>query len=304
MFQLSHISDIHLGPLPALSLRELASKRITGYVNWQHSRRKRLVGNVLEMLLEDIESRSPDHLAITGDLMNLSTNAEIQATTAWLEATGKPYDVSVIPGNHDAYVPGAYEKICQAWKPWMSGDEALLSYTTEKMFPYIRVRGPIALIGISTANATPPFLASGYFGRGQARRTVNALQHARKAGLFRVVMIHHPPIRDATPWHKRLIGIRRFTAAMSTGGAELILHGHTHMDTLHWLHTRNSRIPVVGIPSASQGHGGRRPPAGHNLFTISGNNDAWTCTRESYRFVPDHTALVLTGKDELVITSK
>jgi len=300
MFRLAHISDIHLGPLPSLSLRELASKRITGYVNWQRSRRRLLVGNVLEMLLEDIESRQPDHLAITGDLMNLSTKAEITATRAWLEATGDPYDVSIIPGNHDAYVPGAYEKICKAWRPWMCGDEANVSEAGEKMFPYMRVRGPVALIGISTANATPPFLASGYFGRGQARRTANLLQQARDMGLFRVVMIHHPPLHDATAWHKRLIGIRRFAAAISVGGAELVLHGHTHEDTLHWLKTRRATVPVVGIPSASQGAGGRRPPAGHNLFVISGKPGEWSCVRESYRFKDDMSELVLRESEQLI----
>ncbi len=299
MFRLAHISDIHLGPLPTLSLRELASKRITGYVNWHRHRRKRLVGNVLEMLLEDIENRSPDHLAITGDLMNLSTKAEIAATRAWLEATGDPYDVSIIPGNHDAYVPGAYEKICRAWKPWMCGDEAHVSGRGDQMFPYMRVRGPVALIGISTANATPPFLAGGYFGRGQARRTVNLLRRARELGLFRVVMIHHPPLHEATGWHKRMIGIRRFAAAVSTGGADLVLHGHTHEDTLHWLKTRDGAVPVVGIPSASQGAGGRRPPAGHNLFIISGEPGSWTCVRESYRFKEDMSELVLKATDEL-----
>lgn len=299
MVQLAHISDIHLGPLPELSLRELASKRITGYVNWQRHRRKRLVGNVLEALLEEIEEKRPDHMAITGDLMNLSTNAEIEATKAWLETTGKPADVSVIPGNHDAYVPGAYEKVCAAWRPWMTGDTAPNSFKTDRMFPYVRVRGPIALVGLSTANPTPPFLASGYFGHGQARRTVDALRWAGERGLFRVVMIHHPPIRDATSWHKRLIGIRRFTAAVGMGGAELILHGHTHLDTLHWLKTRHGEVPVVGIPSASQSIGGKRPPAGYNLFSISGKSGDWICRRQSYRFVEDNVRLVLKGEDTL-----
>lgn len=300
MFRLAHISDVHLGPLPSLSLRELASKRITGYVNWKRSRRKLLIGDVLERLLEDIENREPDHLAITGDLMNLSTKAEITATRAWLEATGDPHDVSIIPGNHDAYVPGAFEKICKAWKPWMSGDVGHLSVHGEKMFPYMRVRGPVALIGISTANATPPFLAGGYFGRGQARRTVDFLRHARDLGLFRVVMIHHPPLHDATAWHKRMIGIRRFAATISTGGAELILHGHTHEDTLHWLRTRRATVPVVGIPSASQGPGGRRPPAGHNFFEISGKPGAWSCQHEKYRFRSDMSELVLKATEQLV----
>ncbi len=65
MFKLAHISDVHLGPLPNLTIRELASKRITGYVNWHRNRRKHLFPNALEMTLKALRGENPDHLAIT-----------------------------------------------------------------------------------------------------------------------------------------------------------------------------------------------------------------------------------------------
>ncbi|TIO72439.1 MAG: metallophosphoesterase, partial [Mesorhizobium sp.] len=34
MLRLAHISDVHLGPLPDVTYRDLASKRVLGYVNW------------------------------------------------------------------------------------------------------------------------------------------------------------------------------------------------------------------------------------------------------------------------------
>ena len=40
---------------------------------------------------------------------------EIDAARIWLEALGTPHDVSVVPGNHDAYVPGALDKVLGAW---------------------------------------------------------------------------------------------------------------------------------------------------------------------------------------------
>ena len=45
MFRLAHLSDIHLGPLPELSFRELASKRVTGWYNWQRNRRRMMFGD-------------------------------------------------------------------------------------------------------------------------------------------------------------------------------------------------------------------------------------------------------------------
>ncbi len=90
MFKLAHISDVHLGPLPKLTFRELASKRITGFVNWHRNRRKHLFTDTLEKLLDDLEAKSPDHLAITGDLVNLATGIEIRAAADWLEEVGDP----------------------------------------------------------------------------------------------------------------------------------------------------------------------------------------------------------------------
>ncbi len=294
MFRLAHISDVHLGPLPALTFLELFSKRITGFVNWHRNRRRHLFANTLDIVLDDIERHDPDHLAITGDLVNLASPLEITAVRQWLSKAGTPENVSVVPGNHDAYVRGAYEKTTRAWYPYMRGDDAPPEWQENRhVFPYMRVRGPVALIGCSTAVPTPPFSASGYFGSRQAHETVKLLQAAGDAGLFRVLMIHHPPIAGATSLHKRMLGIRRFAATVSRGGADLVLHGHTHLNTVHWLPSREKPVPVVGIASASQGPGGHKPPAGYNLFEISGSPGNWNLMRERYALTPDGLALTL-----------
>jgi 3',5'-cyclic AMP phosphodiesterase CpdA len=226
--------------------------------------------------------------------VNLASSLEIAAVKSWLAEAGTPENVSVVPGNHDAYVRGAYEKSTRAWYPYMRGDNAPAEWDEDfHVFPYMRVRGQVAIIGCSTAVATPPFAASGYFGRRQARETVNLLRAAEKHGLFRVVLIHHPPIRGATSLHKRMIGIRRFAATVSTGGADLVLHGHTHLNTVHWLPGQTKQIPVVGIASASQGPGGHKPPAGYNLFSISGAHGNWNVMRERYALTTDGLALAL-----------
>ncbi|MDK1374929.1 MULTISPECIES: metallophosphoesterase [unclassified Sinorhizobium] len=294
MFKLAHISDVHLGPLPDLSLRELASKRITGFVNWHRNRARHLFAGTLDCLMADIQRRHPDHLAITGDLVNLASSLEIAAVTAWLAEAGDAKDISVVPGNHDAYVPGAYEKTTRAWYPYMRSDEGPLGWIRDHhCFPYVRVRGPVAIIGCSTAVATPPFAASGYFGQRQARATVDLLQAAGEAGLFRVVLIHHPPIRGATSMHKRMIGIRRFAATISSGGAELVLHGHTHLNTVYYLKGQTAPVPVVGIASASQGPGGSKPAAAYNLFSVAGESGNWQLSRERYTLNADATGVEL-----------
>jgi 3',5'-cyclic AMP phosphodiesterase CpdA len=300
MFKLAHISDVHLGPLPDLSFRELASKRITGFVNWHRNRAHHLFPGTLECLMDDIEKRDPDHLAITGDLVNLASSREIEVVTEWLAEAGDPQDISIVPGNHDAYVPGAYEKTARAWYSYMRDDGGPSGWLKDHhCFPYMRVRGSVALIGCSTAVATPPFAASGYFGPRQARATVNLLRAAGEAGLFRVVMIHHPPIRGATSMHKRMIGIRRFAATISSGGAELVIHGHTHFNTVYWLRGHPAPVPVVGIASASQGPGGSKPVAAYNLFSIGGEPGAWTLTRDRYALGADAKTVTLAETTQL-----
>ncbi|MBB3950425.1 metallophosphoesterase family protein [Aureimonas jatrophae] len=290
MFRLAHLSDIHLGPLPELSYRELASKRITGYINWQRNRKQAMFGNTLLNLVADMRTQRPDHVAVTGDLVNLATRKEIEGARLWLENLGDPAWVSVVPGNHDAYVPGALKRALAAWRPWSVGDGG--GTAGHPRFPYLRVRGPVAIVGTSSAEATAPFFATGTFKRGQALATARLLEQARERGLFRVLMIHHPPIAGAAAWSKRLIGKQYFSKVIHDVGAELVLHGHTHLDTLYWLTgPGGDKVPVVGVPSASQAAGGDKPASRYNLFEIEGEPGNWSLTQRERGLSPDSAGI-------------
>ena len=274
MFRLAHLSDIHLGPLPEVAYRDLVSKRITGYINWRRNRSADLNEGVVDRLVADLKAARPDHVAVTGDLMNLALSGEIALARLWLEALGAPEGVSVVPGNHDAYVRGALSKACKAWGAYMTGDGAG-EPAQPGTFPYLRVRGRVALIGVSSARATAPFMASGFFGTEQARRLSRLLDETREKGLCRVVMIHHPPVRGAAAAHKRLFGIGRFQEVMRRHGAELVLHGHTHLPTTYRIDGRDGAVPVIGVAAAGQAPRGKRPPGQYNLFEITGEPGRW-----------------------------
>ncbi|GGE19365.1 metallophosphatase [Aureimonas endophytica] len=289
MFRLAHISDIHLGPLPELSFRQLVSKRVTGYYNWQRNRKKMMFGETLLSLTTDMHAQKPDHVCVTGDLVNLATTQEIVAAGAWLKDLGPPRDVSVVPGNHDAYVPGALRKACHEWHNYMVGDNP--SAAIGQLFPYVRMRGPVAIFGVSTAEATAPFFATGTFKRGQALQLARMLTACRATGHFCVVLIHHPPVAGSTAWHKRLIGKQYFWKVIREAGADLVLHGHTHLDTLYWIAGLDGLVPVVGVPSASQNPGGDKPAARYNLFDIEGEPGAWTVTQRERGLRPEGAGL-------------
>ncbi|WP_378949283.1 metallophosphoesterase family protein [Mesorhizobium sp. ANAO-SY3R2] len=274
MFRLAHISDAHLGPLPDVTYRELASKRVVGYVNWQRNRRRHHHDGVVDAIVADLKGQAPDHLAVSGDLVNLALDGEIELARLWLETLGTPEAVSVVPGNHDAYVPGAFDKACRAWAPWMRGD-GCDGPVNQDSFPYLRVRGNVALIGVSTARATAPFMASGFFREGQVDRLAGLLEETGRRNLFRLVMIHHPPVRGAVGQHKRLLGIGKFQQVVRRCGAELVLHGHSHLPTLNWIRGPKGPVPVVGVAAAGQAPGTHRPAAQYNLIDISGEKDSW-----------------------------
>lgn len=276
MFRLAHLSDIHIGPLPDVELYQLVSKRAIGYVNWHRNRRHLLQDNVLATIVADMKAAAPDHIAVTGDLVNLALDAEIEAAKLWLETLGPADTVSVVPGNHDAYVPGAFGRVCRLWGPWMSSDGQNMP-VGRLTFPYLRVRGNVALIGCTSARATAPFMATGFFREGQGERLGKLLEEAGRRGLFRIVMIHHPPVRNAVPQHKRLFGITRFQNLVRWHGAELVLHGHSHLPSLHWIEgPEGCTVPVVGVAAAGQSAGGHATAAQYNLIEIGGKVERWS----------------------------
>src|SRR6516162_7078496 len=59
MFQLAHLSDPHLGPLPRVGIGDLASKRAFGYVNWHRNRRSAYAPAILTALAADIAPAPP-----------------------------------------------------------------------------------------------------------------------------------------------------------------------------------------------------------------------------------------------------
>ena len=61
-------------------------------------------------------------------------------------------------------------------------------------------------------------------------------------------------------------------------GADLLLHGHDHLRMINWLHgPKGTRIPAVGVPSASSAPGRDKDAAGYNLYRIDGTRGAWRC---------------------------
>ena len=98
-----------------------------------------------------------------------------------------------------------------------------------------------------------------------------------RAGLFRVVLIHHAPVSRSSHWHRRLIDADLFRRAIATAGAELILHGHNHTTSVDSLPGPDGAVPVVGVAAASILPHGGRPGGSYCLFSIDGAPGSFSC---------------------------
>jgi 3',5'-cyclic AMP phosphodiesterase CpdA len=273
MFTLIQLSDLHMTSRPKGA--QLLSKRGLGLINWHRKRGAIHRREALDALVSDVKAVPHDHIAVTGDLVNFSLPEEYVWARTLLDALGSPRDVTVIPGNHDVYVPAARRYAEEHWADYMRGDDGL------QRFPFLRQRGDVALIALSSGLPTGPFMATGRLGARQLAWFAELLDQTK--GKFRIVLIHHPARTPFRRFLRRLVDAAALRDVLAAKGADLLLHGHDHIRSVIWLDGPEGKFPAVGVPSASaitRHHD--EDEAGYNIFQIdkapSVNASKWRCT--------------------------
>jgi 3',5'-cyclic AMP phosphodiesterase CpdA len=254
-------------------------------LNWKRNRHAIHRRDVADALVADIKAQAPDHIAITGDLVNLALPDEFTQARAWLTGIGGPHDVTLVPGNHDAYVASAKPRLAE-WQNYMSGDEA--TSNAPLAFPFVRRRGPLTLIGVSSAVPTGPFMATGTLGHAQLDALDRILEGLAGDPDFRVLLIHHPLSSKSS--YKRLTDADALLALLRRYRVDLVLHGHDHIHSTMWFEGPHGRVPAIGVPSASAAAHGHTPAAAYNLFSISHESGIWRCEQRVRSFVGDKIA--------------
>ncbi len=273
-FTIAHITDPHLSPAPPPLGKEFRLKRFMGYVNWKRGRERLHDMATLARLVDDLAAQRPDHIAVTGDLVNIGMPAEFRRAATWMQALGDPRDVSFVPGNHDAYVRASVPLLDATFAAWTTGDD------DRSRFPYLRVRGETAIIGLNSGVPTGPLMATGRLGRAQLDAFANLLAETGANGLARVVLIHHPPLSKGAPPLRGLTDAAAFERAIAAHGAEAILHGHSHRRLVRSLpsaasRTATGRVPVLGAPAAAATTHDPRTCAAYHLVRLSREGDRW-----------------------------
>lgn len=271
MFRLAHVTDPHFRSFEGARLSEFLNKRAVGALNIVVNRRRKHKMELLEALGEDLRAQRPDHVALTGDLSNVALEGEWREALRWIDATGVgPQTMTVIPGNHDAYVADVVER--RAFEGLFAAYQSSDLPPTEPAasYPFVRFRGPLALVAINSCVATGDLGAWGAVGEAQLARIEATLRGPSLAGKTRVVLLHHPPVKLKGGEDRNLKDRDAFASMLARAGAELVLHGHDHRDETATLSGPDGRpIPVVGAGSASYA-GSAEKRARYNVYEFDG----------------------------------
>ncbi|MGO9707697.1 MAG: metallophosphoesterase family protein [Polyangiaceae bacterium] len=279
--RIAHFSDLHVLSLEGVAPHRFLNKRITGYANLRMKRGHVHHPRFVRAIAREIKKSKVDHVVITGDLTNLALEQEFEAVHALLrEELGlSPRDVSIIPGNHDLYTRGSLrsQRFVKYFGEFMTSDLPELGVQIALgRFPFVRLRGPAAIIGLSTAVPRLPLFATGRVGKAQTDALARILAHPEVRKRTPVVLMHHPAHNPVSTVKRLLTGLNDAAILLSTVKdvpRGLLLHGHLHTRILRKVPTDAGSLHSVGATSASLDHEDDAKMAGFNLYEIGDDGE-------------------------------
>jgi 3',5'-cyclic AMP phosphodiesterase CpdA len=273
MFRLAHVTDPHFRadahPFAGMHAGDFFGKRALGMANLVLNRRRKHRMELLADLGADLRARPADHLALTGDLGNIALLSEWAAAQRWIDGVGlAPAAVTVIPGNHDAYTKDVVDS--GSFERTFAAHQTAEVRAGEHIYPFVRVRGEVAIVAVNSCVATGDLGAWGEIGAEQLARLESLLTSPALGGKLRVVLLHHPPVRQKGPEARNLRDRAALAAVLERTGADLVLHGHDHRDENASLPGPGGKaIPIIGAGSASYA-GGPESRSRYNVYEIEG----------------------------------
>lgn len=239
-----HVSDLHFGR-PAVPAQVEALERL-------------------------VERERFDVVAVSGDLTQRARSGEFQRAAVFLRDAGRVSRTIVVPGNHDVLW----------WKaPLGIGDDAPVyanyrEYISPDLEPVLRVPGAV-FVGLNTAQGVLPQTLTwnvrdisiiGHLRRSQVERAGAEFATAPE-GDYRVIVMHHNPVKGELSQRHGLKHTRRVLGALAGIGTDLVLCGHDHQEAVHEVETtkRGTIVSTAGTVS-NRSRGGR--PSSANVLTL------------------------------------
>jgi 3',5'-cyclic AMP phosphodiesterase CpdA len=275
--KIAHFSDLHVLALEGVGVHRFLNKRLTGWANLRLKRNAVHHTELVHAIARAVSEGGYDHVICTGDLTNLALESEFAAVRAIFdrELDLDPARVTVVPGNHDLYTRGARttRRFERYFADWLRSDlPALAAETSAGLFPVVKLRGDLAIVGLSSAVPRPPFVAAGELGKAQLDALARILAHPEVASRTVIVALHHPAVRKASARKQYLDGLRDAPALLSVLRSlrrGLVLHGHLHRRVQCTITTTDGRLLQVGATSASLQSPDPDRMAGYNVYDVA-----------------------------------
>lgn len=269
MTRVAHISDLHVLDLEGVPFSRFLNKRMTGYANLRFKRKAVHRSEYVRSLARALRTADVDHVVITGDLTNLALETEFAAVKRIIEddLALDPTKVSIVPGNHDSYTAGAHKsgRFMKYFAEYVTSDIP----AGPDPFPYVRLRGPVAIIGLSSAISQLPMIAAGKVGEVQLRALETILSHPEVKSRTLMILLHHPIINPTSRKRAFTNGLwdaDKLLHALRNVERGLLAHGHLHSRMLRTVDTKAGLIAVAGATSASLHDADPNKMAGYNLY--------------------------------------
>ncbi|MBN8943870.1 MAG: metallophosphoesterase [Rhizobiales bacterium] len=266
MTVIAHLSDLHLGPVPFPAAWPWRLKPVLGWINWARQPGAHDAG-LFARTAAAVRAASPDHILVSGDLIELGLVQEWKSAHAALARLGAPAGVSWAPGNHDLYTTDAAARIRSGLADWLA--PAAVAGDLRSHFPRLDRIGHVALVTLCSGTPTWLFSAEGHLGEAQLARLAALLDGLDRGQVLPVVAIHHPPVAPGLSPLKRLRDAQALLDILVRHRCPLVLHGHLHKACREDWSRDGHRIAVIGAASASATGRHGDDPASFNLITVT-----------------------------------
>jgi 3',5'-cyclic AMP phosphodiesterase CpdA len=274
MLRIAHLSDPHILSPAAVDWRKiLFNKRITGYANLV-LRRGRVYRREYVLAVLEAAAGCADHIVITGDITNLGLESEFDEARRLIDSIARTVEVTVVPGNHDIYLASIQRERCfpqYFGKLLVSDLPEFAVQLPDGPYPCVKLRGPAAIIALSSAVPRPPFVSSGNIGVVQIAALEKILAHPEVARRTPVIMIHHPPVdrrMRLAQLRDGLVDAASLRSSLASLSRGLVLFGHLHVRVRCKLRTASGALDVVCASGAALDHPDPSVRAGFNLYEI------------------------------------
>ncbi len=269
-----HVSDPHvLSGTAAHWGSMIFNKRLTGFANLL-LKRGRVHRREYLLAVMAAATANCDHLVVTGDLTNLALEHEYEEAAALLTEAARRTEVTVVPGNHDIYLPSTHDtrRFPHHFGKFFESDLPELACDLRAgSFPCVKLRGAIALVALSSAVPRPPFISAGFVGHEQLAALQRILEHPAVRQRLPVILIHHPPVDRRSRLAQLKDGLvdapalRTSLASLPRG---LVLYGHLHIREHQTITTTNGSLDAIGASGAALDHPDASVRAGFNVYDV------------------------------------